>query len=292
MSPANPWVPRASCHDGCLAAGTDPIGRRPAVATRLILRAAALVVLLPGLPMLAVTGVLGPAGALLQRRYCRLVLRALGVRVTVTGGPTPAQRNLRGVLVVSNHVSWADIFAVGAVTPGAFVAKAEMVSWPALGRLARWLRVIPIDRGDLRGLPTVVAAVAARLHAGKTVIAFPEGTTWCGLAHGRFAPALFQAAVTAGRPVQPLRLNYRHVDGRVSTAAAYIGEDTLGASMRRLMSARHTVAHLHLGALQLPGEDRRTLAGRAQAQVLGPPAARPGDHPRAPLPAPAAVPAA
>ena len=36
-----------------------------------------------------------------------MMLRCLGVRITVSGGPI---RNLRGVLVVSGHVSWVDIF--------------------------------------------------------------------------------------------------------------------------------------------------------------------------------------
>ena len=218
------------------------------------------------LPLLSFAGLLGPGRLHVQRAYCRLVLRALGVRVTITGGVI---RNLPGVLVVGNHISWADAFAIGAVLPGTFVAKAEMVGWPGLGHLARMLRVIPIERGSLRELPVVVAAVAHRLRAGKTVVAFPEGTTWCGLAHGRFAPALFQAAVDAGRPVQPVRVSYRHRDGRVSTAASYIGEGTLLASIRRLMTARFTVVHLHVGELLLPGADRRALALRAQEQVTG-----------------------
>ena len=71
-------------------------------------------------------------------------------------------------------------------------------------------KVIPIERANLRRLPEVVAAVAARLHAGHTVVAFPEGTTWCGRLQppgaGPFYPAMFQAAVDTGRPVQPLRL--------------------------------------------------------------------------------------
>ena len=49
-------------------------------------------------------------------------------------------------------------------------------------------------------LPGVVDTVAARLRAGQTVVAFPEGTTWCGLASGPFYPAMFQAAVDTGRP--------------------------------------------------------------------------------------------
>ncbi len=165
-----------------------------------------------------------PGRSHIQRGYCRLMLRALGVRITVSGGPI---RNLRGVLVVSGHVSWVDIFSIGAVMPGSFVAKAELISWPGLGVAARLMKVIPIERASLRRLPDVVGMVATRLRAGQTVVAFPEGTTWCGLAYGQFRPAMFQAAVDAGRPVQPLRLNYHHRDGKPSTVAAYVGDDTL-----------------------------------------------------------------
>ncbi|MDT0271147.1 lysophospholipid acyltransferase family protein, partial [Streptomyces sp. DSM 44915] len=106
------------------------------------------------------------------------------------------------MLVVSGHVSWLDIFTIGAVLPGSFVARADLVDWPAVGRLARVMKVIPIDRGSLRRLPSVVHTVAERLRAGHTVVAFPEGTTWCGLAYGAFRPAMFQAAIDAARPVQ------------------------------------------------------------------------------------------
>ena len=85
------------------------------------------------------------------------------------------------------------------------------------------MKVIP-DRSDqLASLPSVVSTIADRLRAGHTVVAFPEGTTWCGLAYGPFRPAMFQAAVDAGRPVQPLRLAYHHRDGRPSTVPAISG---------------------------------------------------------------------
>ena len=111
--------------------------------------------------------------------------------------------------------------------------------------------------------------VATRLRAGQTVVAFPEGTTWCGLAYGPFRPAMFQAAVDAGRPVQPLRLNYHHRDGKPSTVAAYVGDDTLLASIRRLVTARRTIVRVQVESLQLPGTDRRDLAARCEAAVRG-----------------------
>lgn len=262
-APEHAWLPRASCGSGCIRAGEASPGRRMAVALRVVVRTVLAVLLLPVLPLLALPV---PARSHFQRGCCRLVLASLGIRITVSGGPI---RNVPGVLVVSGHVSWVDIFVIGAVMPGSFVAKSEMVGWPGLGALARLMKVIPIDRGSLRRLPEVVGAVADRLRAGRTVVAFPEGTTWCGLAFGPFRPAMFQAAIDAGRPVQPLRLSYHHRDGSRSTVAAYIGEDTLLTSLRRIVTARRTVVHVQVESLQLPGSDRRELAARCEAAVRG-----------------------
>jgi 1-acyl-sn-glycerol-3-phosphate acyltransferase len=259
----HPWLPRASCDASCVSAGAAAAGKRVVVAWRVAIRATFAVLLLSATPLLAIPM---PGRSHIQRGYCRLMLRCLGVRITVSGGPI---RNLQGVLVVSGHVSWVDIFAIGSVLPGRFVARADLVDWIGLGMVARLMKVIPIDRANLRRLPEVVGTVADRLRAGQTVVAFPEGTTWCGLAYGQFRPAMFQAAVDAGRPVQPFRLTYHHRDGRPSTVAAYVGDDTLLASIRRLITARRTVVHVQVESLQLPGDDRRDLAARCEAAVRG-----------------------
>lgn len=251
---AHPWLPRTSCDRGCVSAELGG-------ALRAAWRTAAAAVLLPLLPLLAIPL---PGRIHLQRGYCRLVLRCLGVRVRVSGGPI---RNLRGVMVVGNHVSWVDAFVVGAVLPGSFVARADLVDWPGVGSAARIMNVIPIDRASLRGLPAVVDAVTRRLADGRTVVAFPEGTTYCGRSHGRFHPAMFQAAVNAGRPVQPLRLSYRHADGRRSTVAVFVGDDSLWDSLKRTIRARRTVAHVEVAPLQLPGDSRHELASRCEAAV-------------------------
>lgn len=253
------WLPRASCDLGCVGEVTPPGELR--VKIRVALRILVLLLLLPGLPLL---GVPLPGSTHLQRAYCRLVLRSLGVRITVSGSPI---RNIRGVLVVSSHVSWLDVFAIGAVLPGSFVARADMFTGPAIAVVARILRIIPIERSSLRRLPEVVDAAARRLRDGQTVVAFPEGTTWCGRASGTFYPAMFQAAIDAGRPVQPLRLTYHQADGSVSTAPAFVGSDTLAHSVCRVARARRTVARVRVESLQLPGTDRRALARRCQTAI-------------------------
>lgn len=263
LSVEHAWLQRATCDASCVHAGADRPGRRWWVAVRTGVRVCAAVALLSFVWLLALPL---PGRWHVQRAYCHLMLRSFGVRIAVSGGPI---RNLRGVLVVSGHVSWLDIFSIGSVLPGSFVARADLVDWPALGPVVRLMKVIPIDRGSLRRLPAVVAAVTDRLRAGHTVVAFPEGTTWCGLGYGRFRPAMFQAAVDAGRPVQPLRITYRHQDGRLSTVPAFVGDDSLLASVRRVITARRTVCHIGVESLQLPGDDRRDLATRCEAAVRG-----------------------
>jgi 1-acyl-sn-glycerol-3-phosphate acyltransferase len=258
----NPWLPRASCGAHCIGVDANA-SRRSVVALRTTGRACCALLLFAAVPLLAVPL---PGRSRIQRSYCRLMLRCLGVRITVSGGPI---RNLSGVLVVSGHVSWVDIFVIGSVLPGSFVARADLIDWPALGFLARLMKVIPIERTNLRRLPDVVATIADRLRAGHTVVAFPEGTTWCGLGYGAFRPAMFQSAIDAGRPVQPLRLTYHHRDGQPSTVPAFIGDDTLMQSIRRVITARRTVCHVQVQSLQLPGEDRRELTARCEAAVRG-----------------------
>ncbi|ARG55439.1 lysophospholipid acyltransferase family protein [Mycobacterium kansasii] len=259
MSPSggHAWLPRASCDVSCVGhpADSPPV----LLALRVAVRLGLALLLAPGVPLLFVLG-----RPRLQRAYCRAVLRCFGVRIMVSGNPI---RNLSGVLVVSNHMSWLDVFAIGAVLPGSFVARADMFSGRAIAMVARLLKIIPIERASLRRLPAVVGTVGGRLRAGQTVVAFPEGTTWCGLASGSFYPAMFQAAIDAGRPVQPLRLTYHHVDGTVSTTPAYVGQDTLARSVCRVLAVRRTVTRVHVGSLQLPGTDRRALARRCQLAV-------------------------
>lgn len=279
------WLPRASCDVACLRAGGAEASRRLIVALRVTVRVSLALLFAPALLLVAIPL---PGRSRAKHIYCRMMLWCLGVRVTVSGGPI---RNLPGMLVVSDHVSWLDIVTIAAVlpttrwraAPASFVGRADVAANLVVRMMACIIKVIPIERASLRQLPAVVDAVAARLRAGQTVVAFPEGTTWCGLASGPFYPAMFQAAVDTGRPVQPLRLRYYHRDGRVSTVPAYIGDDTLPRSIGRLLVARRTVARVYVESLQLPGDDRRELARRCQAAIRMKATSHPGHGQRRPV---------
>lgn len=217
----------------------------------------------------------------LVRCWARTLVVSLGVRLRPTDGSAngpadgPAARSTEGsadgggALLVANHVSWLDILVIAAVLPGRMLAKTEVRSWPVLGPLAAWGGTIFIDRDRLRALPGTVEEIAAALRRGERVVVFPEGSTWCGRNGGRFRPALFQAAVEAGAAVQPVTVRYRLADGSPTTTPAFVGEDGLHSSLRRVVAVRGLEAEVLPLAL-IPARQhptRRTLARAAQSVV-------------------------
>ncbi|WBO62397.1 lysophospholipid acyltransferase family protein [Streptomyces camelliae] len=257
------WLPSAPCTPGACVEQA----RTAAAVPRAVLRLTAVVALV--LAGIALSPFGGRIPAEWVRRWCRAIVRAVGVRVRLTGTPAPAG----GLLLVANHVSWLDIPLLTAVRPARMLAKTEIRQWPVAGALAARGGALFIERDRLRALPETVDRIAGALRAGAAVAAFPEGSTWCGRAHGRFHRAVFQAALDAGVPVQPVELRYRQQDGGPGTAAAFVGEDTLLASLWRVARARGLIAEVEIRPLIPPGAhpDRRTLA-RAATPVSPEPA--------------------
>ncbi|MFJ3768700.1 lysophospholipid acyltransferase family protein [Streptomyces sp. NPDC090082] len=260
-----PWLPTAPCTPGDCAAHPDtgpPAERAGAVLAAARLAGGIGTVLL-GLLLAPATGLLPAAARLaLVRGWVRTVLRAFGVRVRYEGAADVLPGPL---LVVANHVSWLDVPLVAAVLPGRMVAKTEVRRWPVLGTLAALGGTLFIDRDRLRALPGTVRAMTGVLDAGGRVVVFPEGSTWCGRAGGRFRPAAFQAALDSGCAVLPVRLDYRPTG-----AAAYVGDDPLGPSLWRVVRTRRLTADVRVmdplrGGPRHP--DRRALAEAAQRAV-------------------------
>ncbi len=169
-----------------------------------------------------------------------------------------------------------------AVEPMRVLAKSDVRRWPVIALMASRGGTLFIDRMRLRRLPATVAEIADTLRGGESVLAFPEGSTWCGRTHGRFYPATLQSAIDAGVPVRPVSLRYRLGDGTLSTVAAFVGTDTLVASVWRVVSTRGLVVELEANPLvETSGRSRREAAAETSAWVKG--------HPASATPAPLAV---
>ncbi|MER7399179.1 lysophospholipid acyltransferase family protein, partial [Streptomyces sp. NPDC000151] len=206
------------------------------------------------------------------RVHARAALGALGVALAHDGpllrvaGDEPGGP---GTLVVVNHISWLDILALLAVEPVTMLAKREVAGWPVMGPLARRAGTRFIDRSSPRGLPQAVADLAAELRDGRSVVVFPQATTWCSATEGGFRRATFQAAIDAGAPVRPVTVRYLQ-HGAPSTVPAFVGEEDLASSLRRVLAAGALTARVTVHAPLTPGtRDRRDLAAATQEVILG-----------------------
>ncbi|WP_433613828.1 lysophospholipid acyltransferase family protein [Dactylosporangium sp. CA-139114] len=224
------WLPRSTCGADCLPAAPDRHVSRLIVAKRIAVTGAVLLFAALSVPVLALLPQRGLIRA--QRALARSVLAGLGIKHCATGRIPQS-----GALLVANHVSWLDVIVILAHAPARLLAKREVRSWPLIGRLAATLGTVFVDRSRPKSLPSTVAEVRRNIAAGGVVAVFPEGTTWCGRMGGTFRPAMFQAAVDAGVPVVPVRLTFAQ-SGVVTTVAAFIGDETLLASLKRVLAAR------------------------------------------------------
>jgi len=200
----------------------------------------------------------------LNRAWSVEMLRRCGMKLVVHNDQA---RLDSGALVVGNHVSWIDIYVVNAWRPTPFVSKAEVRSWPVVGWLAQQLDTIFLQREKRSDAKRIMHELAQRLVRGELMCVFPEGTTSLGRDLLPFHSNLFQAAVSAACPVQPICLMYEDANGRQSEAPAYIDDLTLPFTLNAMLRDTPLTAHLYVCDAIAPGADRRVLARQAQAAV-------------------------
>lgn len=176
------------------------------------------------------------------RWWSRLLLGIAGMRLRTAGRELPRELAESGVadwtsgrLVLANHISWIDIFALNAALPSRFVAKAEIGRWPLVGKMVGAAGTLYIERGRRHAVASMNDHVASHLKRGETVAVFAEGTTTSGDTLLPFHSNLVAPAIEVGCEVWPVALAYRS-GGERSLAPAYVGELSLAQSVWQIVS--------------------------------------------------------
>ena len=157
-----------------------------------------------------------PFWGVLPRFFHRVGCIFLGMRVTVIGQPATG----RPTLLVSNHISWTDIIAVGSVAEVTFVAKREVGEWFFVGMMARLQKTIFVDRTRRSDAGRTAQEMGAHMAGGNAVLLFAEGQSDIGTHVLPFRSALVGAAqhamMDAGAEdvmIQPLTIAYTRLQG-------------------------------------------------------------------------------
>ena len=191
------------------------------------------------------------------------MMRAFGFRVRRYGTPLPG-----AAMFVANHVSWIDITLLHSQRWMGFVAKAEIERWPLIGWLASRGGTIYHHRGNNDSLHGVMHQMVQRLEAGLAVGVFPEGRTTDGTAIGVFHARIFQPAVLAGVPAQPVALKYG-VRASAQAAVAFAPRETFFGNFLRLLGDAPRIAEVHfLEPVPASDDGRRRMAEACRERIV------------------------
>lgn len=172
--------------------------------------------MLVGIPLQFLVTRLGLDWNVIPRWFHAMGARFLAMQVKVIGTPSTD----RPTLIVSNHVSWTDIIAVGSKADVTFVAKSEIARWPFVGFMASLQRTLYVDRKRRGDAHRASREMGKRMASGGAVLLFAEGQSDIGTHVLPFRSALIGAAQHAMQDagagevmIQPLTIAYTRLQG-------------------------------------------------------------------------------
>jgi 1-acyl-sn-glycerol-3-phosphate acyltransferase len=206
-----------------------------------------------------------------QRRFDQFMIswwsgtlvRLFGFRIRSYGKPLPG-----AVMYVANHVSWLDIELMHSQRAICFVAKSEIARWPLVGWLATRAGTIYHQRGNTQSMSVVSERVVERLRAGEPVGIFPEGGTGRGDEVRTFHARIFQAALDAEVPVQPVALRYGR-NGKQDLSVPFGAKESFAGNFFRLLGNPSMDAEVHfLEPVESTPDARRRMAEESRAKIV------------------------
>lgn len=195
--------------------------------------------------------------------WSRILVRIFGLRIRRFGTPLPG-----AALFVANHISWIDICVLHSLRWMAFVAKAEIERWPLIGTVVSQAGTIYHHRGDNASLHGVMHQMLNRLQSGLAVGVFPEGRTLSGERIGVFHARIFQPAVLANCPAQPVAIKYGE-KGSAQTVMAFAPREHFFGNLVRVLGEPARVCEVHfLEPVAASDDGRRKMADLCRQRIV------------------------
>ncbi len=218
-----------------------------------------------------------PFWQVLPRMFHRVGCAFLGLRIKVIGTPS----NGRPTLMVSNHISWTDIVALGSVADVTFVAKREVGQWPFVGMMANLQRTIYADRTRRSATGKTAQAMGNHMASGNAVLLFAEGQSDIGTHVLPFRSALIGAAqhamIEAGARdvvIQPVTIAYTKLQGlpvsrNERSLIAWIKSKSIKQNIAEILSGPVKDVTIAFGTpMPLSENDNRKAVSKAAEQEV------------------------
>ena len=196
------------------------------------------------------------------QRCCAKTLARIGVTCTAEGTPPTAG------MIVSNHVSYLDIFVISGAVPCVFVAKKEIESWPLFGMMSHFAGTVFVDRERFADIHRAGGEIEQVIAEGVVAVLFPEGTSSDGNQVLPFRSPFFEFAGATGASLTPAHVSYQVKDGEAGREVAYWGEMAMAPHVLNLFAKKQISARLRFGERVESGADRKQTAVMMREQVV------------------------
>jgi 1-acyl-sn-glycerol-3-phosphate acyltransferase len=139
----------------------------------------------------------------------RFLLRLTKIRLHVIGTPPPELHTEGEVrLLISNHLSYVDVWALATQIPICFVTSVEVRDSGVLGTICKIAGCLFVERRSKAALKSELGVLTQTLREVHSLGIFPEGTSSNGDQVLPFKGSLFQTALLADATILPVCLRY------------------------------------------------------------------------------------
>ena len=142
----------------------------------------------------------------LTRFWCRILVSALDVDLRLVHKNTqPLPENY---ILIANHPSALEDFAIAALFDIYPLAKIEVKDWFVLGRISDYAGTIYVERESVNSRKAALHALTKAVQFKKNIVIFPEGGCKGSRIYEKFQTGAFEISLKTGVPILPVFLQY------------------------------------------------------------------------------------
>ncbi len=150
--------------------------------------------------------------------YSKRLLKVLNIKVQNHNLSLSSNKIEENGLFVSNHLSWLDILILSAYHPMLFITSKEIEKTFFLGFMAKAGGSFFVNRRNMSDLFLELKTISEALLQGHNLMLFPEATSSNGEMVLNLKSTFIESCRTSNKPIYPLCINYKEIDGEVLSA--------------------------------------------------------------------------
>lgn len=171
-----------------------------------------------------------------RQQCCHAMMYVLNVAVTIKGNIHHGS-----YLFISNHRCYLDPVAQLTAITALPVAKAEVGNLPIMGFGARITGVHYVKRESLKSRKETRSSIAETIESGRSILIYPEGTTFKAPTLAEFKPGTFKMAATNKVDIIPIAIEYG------DQGDAWVGPESMPIHFLKAFGKKQNRITVHFG---------------------------------------------